>query len=532
MPQREGFAKNLRYDIPAGLVVFLVALPLCLGIAIASDAPPISGLIAGIMGGLIVGGISSSSTSVSGPAAGLAVIVATAIGDLGAFDVFLVAVVLGGLIQIAFGAFKLGFIGMYFPSSVIKGMLAAIGLILILKQLPHFIGVDPDPFGDFSFFQKDGRNTFTEITYALAHPHWGAATVGIVSLLIMILWEQKFMKAMSFTRILPGALVAVLFGVGFNEFMRPAGGSLFIDSTHLVPIPNWQDSGDLMTLVTFPDFSALAKPLVWKVAGVIALIASLETLLSVEAVDKIDPHKRTTNKDRELLAQGFGNTFSGLIGGLPVTAVIVRSSANVASGARTKVSALFHGILLVIAVVAAPAIISLIPLSSLAAVLLVVGYKLSRPSLYREQLKIGWSQFIPFITTIVAILFTDLLVGIMIGLGVGFFFILKRNFHNPYFIKKEVQPENGHPRITLTLSQNVSFINKAALAEAFIEIPDGSHVIIDGSRNKHIDHDSQEIIDNFKAQTESRNIFLEMVGFGKKESTSIKEEEAKVPINA
>jgi MFS superfamily sulfate permease-like transporter len=514
MPHREGYFKHLGSDLPAGLVVFLVALPLCLGIALASGAPLISGIISGVIGGLVVGAISQSHTSVSGPAAGLTVIVLDAINGLGGFEIFLVAVVLAGVIQMLMGILKLGIIGMYFPSSVIKGMLAAIGLILILKQLPHFIGVDTDAFGEMEFFQQDGRNTFTELAYAAEHVHPGAALVGVVSLLIMILWEQPFIKKLSFSRIIPGALVAVIFGIVFNEIMRPSGGSLFIEESHLVPIPVWQDEPNgLRSLIAFPKFSEIFTFEIWKVAFVIAIIASLETLLSVEAVDKLDHYKRQTPKSRELFAQGVGNTLAGLIGGLPMTAVIVRSSANVNSGAKTKISAIFHALLLIIAVIAIPKVINLIPLSALAAVLLIVGYKLSKPQLYKQQWKVGYAQFIPFIVTIIAVLLSDLLIGILIGLAVGFFFILKRNYTNGYFLSREEHPEGGHSYVKLTLSQNVSFLNKANLKQVLEEIKPETHLVIDASKSKYIDYDAYELIKEFEIGAEAMGVNLELIGF-------------------
>lgn len=503
------YLSNLQHDLPASIVVFLVALPLCLGIALASDAPLASGLIAGIIGGLVIGSVSGSHTSVSGPAAGLALIVATAIADLGSFEVFLVAVVLGGIIQFGFGMVKAGVVGKFFPISVIKGMLAAIGLIIFLKQLPHIAGFDMEAFGDMSFEDQEGHNTFTNIKYAFSHITPGAFIIGGISLAILILWEwlSSRSKVMKF---IPGALVVVILGVVINLIYQGAAPHLVVGQDHLVNIPPLMDDSGGTSFFAFPDFSAITNPVVWKTAFVIALIASLETLLSVEAVDKLDPERRSTPKNRELVAQGIGNTISGLIGGLPITAVIVRSSANVNSGAKTKLSAIIHGIFLVIAVAVIPFLINMIPLASLAAVLIIVGYKLAKPSLWIQQFKLGWNQFIPFATTVVAVLLTDLLVGILIGIGVGLFFLFLKYAKTPYYsFEKEEYDKQGRKLYTLKLSEHVTFLHKASIFNVLQKVPNGAHVVIDGTRTKTLDRDVEEVLHEFVESAKYKDIFVE-----------------------
>ncbi len=382
--------KYLKYDLPAGLVVFLVAVPLCLGIALASGAPLFSGIIAGIVGGIVVAFASGSALSVSGPAAGLTVIVLNAISTLRNYELFLLAVVLAGFIQIILGYVKAGIIGYYFPSNVIKGMLAAIGIILILKQIPHAIGYDVDNEGDFDFIQADGENTFSEIVNSLNHIHPGALIIAGISLLILILWERPFLKKISFFKIVPGALIAVLSGIVINEIFKTSSPELFLDGDKLVRLPVASSVPDFISQFTLPDFSGLSNHKVYIVAFTIAIIASLESLLSVEAVDKLDPYKRNTPANRELKAQGLGNMISGLIGGLPITAVIVRSSANINAGAKTKLSAIIHGMLLLFSVIALAPFLNKIPLSCLAALLLTVGYKLAKISLFKSMYKMGW----------------------------------------------------------------------------------------------------------------------------------------------
>lgn len=506
---KRNYLATLGKDFPSGLVVFLVALPLCLGIALASGAPLFAGIITGVVGGVIVAWLSGSQLSVSGPAAGLTVIVLNGIETLQTYEAFLLAVVLAGVLQVALGFLKAGVIGLYFPSSVIKGMLAAIGLILILKQIPHFMGADDDFFGEMQFFQPDGRTTFSEIGYAFSAINLGALIIGIISLTILISWDTKTLKQYKFFKLVPGALVVVLLSIALNELFKMSFPELMVGAQHLVSLPVIGSVAELGQELRFPDVSAFANPQLYVVAFTIAIVASLETLLSVEAIDKLDPHKRRTPNNRELLAQGVGNITAGMIGGLPMTAVIVRGSANVASGAESKMSAFIHGLLLMLSVLFLASFLNLIPLSALAAVLLVVGFKLTKPVLYKAQLKLGSEQFIPFIVTILAILFTDLLIGICIGLAVGIFYILKANYKSPYFFHKEEHREREIIRIKL--SEHVSFLNKASIVLTLEHMPENSHVIIDGENSEYIDYDVVEAIQTFKKTAHERNIFVELI---------------------
>ena len=524
--------KNLGKDIPAGLVVFLVALPLCLGIALASGAPLFSGIIAGIVGGLVVGAISGSPLGVSGPAAGLAVIVAEAIRELGTnqngdfdmmvgFQAFLVAGLIAGIIQIILGAVKAGIIGYYFPSSVIKGMLAGIGITLILKQIPHALGWDKNPEGDWGFFQSDGHNTFSEIIYAIQNPTIGAVIITVVSLGILILFQQQFMKKNKVLSLIPGPLVAVVLGILLNEMFRlyfpelvlmneaEKVGEQVLQNNHLVFIKSADANLPYYGLFTFPDWSILSNPRIYLIGFTMAIVASLETLLCVEATDKLDPQKRVTPTNRELFAQGAGNVVSSLIGGLPVTQVIVRSSANISTGGKTKMSTITHGIFLATFVLLLPELLNKIPLSCLAAILLIVGYKLANVGLFKMMYESGWGQFVPFIVTIVFIIGVNLLWGIIIGLGVSIFFILRNNFRVPYHIFKE-DGEKGQ-NYNIVLSEDVTFLNKASVLKTLDEIADDSTVTIDASGTKFIHFDVREIIENFAISAESRNIDLTII---------------------
>lgn len=500
--------KFIKNDLPAGLVVFLVALPLCLGIALASGAPLFSGIIAGIVGGTIVALTSGSALSVSGPAAGLTVIVLNAITQLGSYEVFLLAVVLAGLIQIALGFLKAGIIGYYFPSSVIKGMLAAIGIILILKQLPHAVGYDKDSEGDFDFIQADGQNTFSEILNSFNHIHPGAVIIAAISLFILIMWERPFLKKYTFFKIVPGALLVVILGIIINEWFKASNPSLYLSGEKLVQLPVATSANEFIGQFTLPDFSAFGNYHVYVVAITIAIIASLESLLSVEAADKLDPYKRNTPTNRELKAQGLGNMVSGLIGGLPLTAVIVRSSANINSGGKTKLSAVFHGIFLLLSVIGLASVLNKIPLACLAALLLTVGYKLAKVSLFKSMFKLGWDQFLPFVVTVIAIQFSDLLKGIGIGMAVSVFFILRSNYKRSYFFHKETHKEGDI--ITITLAEDVTFLNKGSIMQTLTHLPENTTVVIDGSKSHNIDLDVLEIIHDFKNTAELKNINLEL----------------------
>lgn len=485
-----------KQDFKASVVVFLVALPLCLGIALASGAPLSSGLIAGMIGGIVVGSISNSHVSVSGPAAGLTVIVISAITDLGNFHIFTLSVFLAGLIQIIFSFIHGGRIGDFFPASVIKGMLAAIGLILILKQIPHMIGYDEVFMGSESFSRKDG-NTFTDLLIAFDRFHVGAFFVGLVSLLIMLGWNIAAKKN-KFFQIVPGALIAVISGILINLIYMNFIPALAIQDKQLVQLP------EFISGFGMPQWSHIMNPKVLGTALIIALVASIESLLSVEAADKLDETGRITDKNRELLAQGMGNTLSGLIGGLPVTAVIVRTSANVTAGAMTKLSAILHGLWLLLCVATIPHILNLIPLSSLAAMLILVGYKLAKPSLFMEMHRKGMNQFLPFVVTILAILFTDLLIGIIIGMTVGFFFVLRSNQH-----KSIVMVKDGDNYL-IKFYKDVTFLQKSMLLSTLKQIPENASVVIDGSKNIYVDDDIAEVIDDFVKRSQMNGIKVEL----------------------
>lgn len=501
------FGDNLKYDLKSSLVVFLVALPLCLGIAVASGAPPMAGLIAGIIGGIVVGSFSGSNVSVSGPAAGLTVIVLDAISSLGTFELFLAAVVAAGIIQFILGLLRAGILGYYFPHSVIKGMLTAIGLILILKQIPHAFGYDKDTMGDEAFLQADSHNTITEIWYAIQYFSPGAIPIVLISLALIIFFEKPQIKNHRIFGLVPGALWAVIAGIVINQLYGVIQPSWQLDGEHLVSIPVASSLAGLGDLLTFPDFGLVLTPEFWIIAFTIAVIASIETLLCLEAGDKMDPYKRISPASKELVAQGIGNTVSGLIGGLPVTAVIVRTSANVNSGAKTKMSAVFHGVLLLVLVIGIANILNMIPLSCLAAVLFVVGYKLAKPALFINEYKKGWNQFIPFVVTVIAILFTDLLVGIGIGMVFGIFFVIRTNYQNAIIMTQQ----NG--KYLVKLQKDVSFLNKASLMKKLSEIPPESDVILNASQAGFIDHDIQEVLNDFIDTSTDKNINVSIEGF-------------------
>jgi SulP family sulfate permease len=521
--------KNLlshwRTDFSSGIVVFLVAVPLCLGIAVASGAPPLSGIIAGIIGGIVVGAISGSRVGVSGPAAGLASVVLVAIKDFSpkvnekglseeaieaanaaaaveGFQIFLLCVVLAGLMQILFGLLKGGFIAYYFPNVVIKGMLAAIGIIIFMKQIPHAVGYDEDPMGDDAFNQVDGHNTWNELLYMWDGITWPAVIISIVSVIILIIWNYNFIKN-SFLGKIPGPLMVV--GLGIIAPLSLQGTPYELISKHRVNLG--VDEVSVEGLTTFPNWSFISDPNVWIVAITIALVASIETLLSVEATDKLDPEKHATPTNRELLAQGTGNTLSGLIGGLPVTQVIVRSTANITSNAKTKMSAIYHGFLILGFVLLLPDVLNLIPMASLAAVLFLVGYKLASPQKFIDSYKNGWLEFIPFVVTIGSIYFTNLLLGIGIGLAVSIFFVLYRNYKAGHYLEKGISSK-GDVYI-VHLSENMTFLNKASLQETLNNIPENSFVVIDKSRVVSMANDIQELLEDFYTRAKYENIEIE-----------------------
>jgi len=504
---KSGFFANLKDDLPASLVVFLVAMPLCLGIALASGAPLFSGIIAGIVGGIVVGAISGSQLGVSGPAAGLAVIVLTAIQELGAYEIFLMAVVIGGIIQLALGFAKAGIIGYYFPSSVIKGMLAGIGVIIILKQIPHAVGYDMDYEGSLTFSQPDGHNTFSELFYMFEAISPGAVIITLISMAILILWEQPFMKAKNFTKIVQGPLVVVISAIVLGLIIQTTPYAL--KAEQMVNIPVADSLSGFFSQFTFPDFSQLTNPAIYITGITIAVVASLETLLCLEATDKLDPYKRVSPANLELKAQGIGNIISGLIGGLPITQVIVRSSTNIQSGGKSKASAIFHGILLILSAMLIPNILNLIPLASLAAILFLVGYKLAKPVLFKEMYAAGKEYFIPFMVTILGIVFTDLLMGIGLGMAVAIFYILYKNYQKPYLLDVTETP-NGNI-IRLELSEDVTFLNKANILKTLNQMPSNTKVIIDASRCIEIEHDVNEIIEDFVEGAKFKSIEVEVI---------------------
>ncbi|HAL71562.1 MAG TPA: sulfate transporter, partial [Verrucomicrobiales bacterium] len=502
--------KTIPRDLTAGLVVFLVALPLCLGVALASNAPLFSGILAGIVGGLLVGMLSGSHTSVSGPAAGLTAVVAAQIASLGSFEAFLVAVVMAGVIQIILGICRAGFIAAFFPSSVIKGLLAAIGVILILKQIPHVLGHDADPMGDKSFLQPDNENTFSELAEAWFDIQPGAALVGLLSILLLVVWDKvKVLKKSP----IPAPLVVVIFGVVMSLILRKMGGDWVIETSHLVQVPVSESPKEFLGFLIFPDFSVLGNPAVYIAAVTIAIVASLETLLNLEAVDKLDTEQRSSPPNRELLAQGIGNVAVGLIGGLPMTSVIVRSSVNINAGVKTKLSAIFHGALLLSCVMFVPTLLNEIPLSALAAILLMTGLKLASPKLLKQMWGEGRSQFLPFIITVVAIVLTDLLVGILIGLGIAIGFILHSNVRRP--IRKVMEKHaTGDEVLRIELANQVSFFNRATLDETLRSVPRGGHVLLDARNTDYIDPDILDLITDFKDTTaEAHGVQLSLTGF-------------------
>lgn len=505
----KNYFTSLKNDIPASIVVFFVAIPLCLGIALASGAPLFSGIIAGVIGGIVVGSISGSQVGVSGPAAGLAAIVLAAISSLGGYQNFLLAVVLGGALQVLLGVFKAGIIGYYFPSSVIKGMLTGIGIIIILKQIPHFFGYDTSPEGNFAFIQVDGENTFSQIINSINYISLGPTVIALISLAILILWDSVLSKKGKFFQLIQGPLVAVVVGIVFFAITRNNTFYSF-NTDQLVAIPVPSDVSSFFTQFSFPNFEAITNPEIWIVAFTIAIVASLETLLCVEATDKLDPQKRITPTNRELFAQGTGNILSGLVGGLPITQVIVRSSANIQSGNKTKMSAIIHGVFLLISVLLIPRFLNMIPLSVLAAILFMVGYKLAKPSLFKSMYSLGWKQFIPFITTVLGIIFIDLLSGLGLGLMVGVAVVLIKSYQNSHFLHIEGEDKNDG-KIKMTLAEQVTFFHKGAILKELDNLPENSFLELDVRKTRYLDNDIIEILDDFSFKAKLRNISIKLV---------------------
>lgn len=481
--------------------MFLVALPLCLGIAMASGAPLLAGITSGVLGGIVVGALGGSAISVSGPAAGLTVIVAAGIAELGGYPAFLSAVLLAGLLQIGLGFLRAGAVVHFVPACVVRGMLAAIGLILILKQIPHALGVDIDFEGDESF-AHEGGNTFTDLIDAVMSARPAAMLVFTAALLALLAWQKLGKRVLN--GLLPAPLMAVVVGTlvhfGFELWWPEAA----LEASHRVGIPVLRSAGDLVAALAFPDFERMFDPAVLRMAVTLALVASVETLLSVEAADRLDPLRRTTSMNRELKAQGVANTLAGLIGALPITAVIVRSSANASAGGRSRLSTIIHGVLLLVSALFLAPVLSHIPLAALAAVLIAMGWKLTRPSLLIEQGRRGLDQSLPFAATIVAILLTDLLVGVLLGIAVGVYFVVRSNFHSALVVTRDGQ------QLLVRFAKDVSFLNKPALVDTFAEVPDGSMVLIDGTRAQFIDHDIAECIEDFVESAPRRGILVEI----------------------
>ncbi len=497
---------SFRADASAGLVVFLVALPLCLGIALASGAPLFSGILAGIIGGTVVAYFSGSEVSVSGPAAGLAVIVFTAIQTLGSFPVFQACIVLAGLMQLALGALRFGSVANYIPSSVLKGMLAGIGLVIILKQIPHAVGQDTDYEGDFSFLERAGENTFTDIVKALYASNGEAILISVSCLLLLLAWDSKWMKQQKLTKVFPGALAAVILGTALNEAFRAMFPDFYLraEDGHLVALPLIGSLDGIAKLFSFPDFSALNRTDVWISAMTIAVVASLETLLSLEATDKLDPFRRVASPNKELYAQGLGNLSSGLVGGLPITSVVVRSSANIYAGGRTRRSSMIHGLLLIVAVLAIPSWLNRVPLSCLASILILIGYKLASPKLFSRMFAAGYAQFLPFMATVLGVVLIDLLKGVLFGLAVGLFFVLRSNHH------QAVTVVHDGSLYLLRFNKDMSFLNKADLKLHLATIPDGAQLLIDGHNATFVDTDIDDVIADFLENARHRKITVEL----------------------
>ncbi|MBO0930551.1 SulP family inorganic anion transporter [Fibrella aquatilis] len=498
---------QFRHDIPAGISVFLVALPLCLGVALASGAPLFSGLVAGIIGGLVVGSLSGSELSVSGPAAGLAVIVAESITSLGSFEAFLVAVILAGVLQLGLGLIKAGRFSSLFPDSVIKGMLVGIGIVIMLKQIPHALGRDNDYEGEYEFSQlADGENTVSEIYRAVVTASPGAILISVISLMLLIFWERAAGRGLNFFKNLPAALLVVVLGVGINQLFRLYYPDWYLgdNNEHMVRIPVFKAGQNVSAIFDFPDFSILKKPAVYTVAATIALVASLETLLNLEASDRLDPLKRQSSPDQELIAQGIGNITSGLLGGLPITSVVVRTSANIFGGGKTRISTMLHGLLLLVAVALLGSVLNHVPLACLAALLLVVGYKLAKPSLFVSIYRDGLNQFVPFILTVVGIVFTDLLVGILLGTVIGILYVLYTNSQATFRVIRD-----GN-RVLIKLQKDMYFLSKPRLKEALRNLKRGDSVYVDGRHANFIDHDIVNMLTDFEAIARTQGIDYEL----------------------
>ena len=504
--------KNSLADLKSGVVVFLVALPLCLGIAMACGVPLFSGIIAGVVGGILVTAFSGSKYSVSGPAAGLTAIVIASILKLGSYEAFLAAVVCAGILQILFGIIKAGSVGNYIPNSVIKGMLAGIGIILIIKQVPHLFGYDRDPDGDFEFFQSDGQNSFTELINMINYITPGAIIIGVVSFVVLIVADKPFYKKDKFLSALPGPLLVVIFGILLTVSFR-GYSALAIDKQHLVNLPVISSVKDLTNNLFFPDFGFITTSVFWVVVMTLSAVASLETLLGIEALDKLDPDKNESNTNKELVAQGIGNVVCGLIGGLPVTSVIVRSSANISAGSTSKASAVIHALLLLSSVLLFPQLLALIPNACLAAILIMTGFKLTKLSIIKEMIMAGYEQFLPFFVTIVVMLITDLLKGVCAGLVVAVIFIIRDNITTSFDSTKELI--DGKMYYIIKLPQHLTFFNKGYLISFFKSVQKNSMVTIDYTINKKLNADAKDVINDFIVSSKKKSITVDLIKYHK-----------------
>ncbi|TGD78974.1 SulP family inorganic anion transporter [Hymenobacter wooponensis] len=527
MSNQPGAARFLDFtyfknDFRGGFVSFLVAVPLCLGIALASGAPLFAGIIAGIVGGLVVGALSKSALSISGPEAGLILVVVSALDSLGSFGALQLALCVAGLMQIVLGIARAGIISNFIPSAVIKGMLAAIGIILIMKQLPHLLGYDADAAETLALFPKTGSTITALLQTAVHHIQPTGLAIAVLALAVLVLWEQAVIKQHRILSKVPGALIVVVLGVVVNQLVLAFNPALALRGTHLVQLPVVSSAADFQNLFTLPDFSQLTNVKVYLAALSIALVASLEALLAIEATDALDPLKRKTPTNWELKAQGAGNLVSGLIGGLPLTSVIVRSSVSLNAGARTKLAALLHGTFLLISVLLFPKLLNMVPWAALAAILLVTGYKLARISVFKEQLQGGFTEFVPFIVTIVAILATDLLIGIGIGAAVGMFFILRESYRNAHFF--EHHTVDGRDKIRISLGEHVSFLNKASILTVLKDIPENATLEIDGTNSAFIDRDILSAIEHFRDTARQRNIQVVFLRKGEDYTQSLAEQ--------
>lgn len=495
----------MKSDIRASFVVFLVALPLCLGISLASGAPLFAGILAGIIGGIVVGIISSSQTSVSGPAAGLTIVVLAGVSSLQNFYLFTAAIVIAGVLQLILGLVGAGRIGGYFPNSVIKGMLAAMGLILILKQIPHAIGFDVDYMGDESFFQTNGQNTFTTLINSIWFVSWPAATISSFSLVVLSFWNRMIRRGFLIFEIFPAPVFVVGGAVLFNEFIASSLFGTQLDASHLVNLPIEEGLASFFTQMRLPDFSGFLRLDVYRLGVTLAIVATLETLLSIEAVDRIDPKKNITDKSHELLAQGIGNILAGMVGALPVTSVVIRSSAGISAGSKTKLTTIFHGVWLLVSVLCCASLLEKIPLAALAAILIYIGYQLAHPRLFKEIRRTGKQQFLPFLITIIAILFTDLLTGIVIGMAAGFLFVIKASY------KRSVVVVNDGSNYLIQFVKDVSFLNKPEISQALSTVPEGAHLIVDGTGHLAVDEDVVVLLREFIEASKDKKITVEVL---------------------